>query len=229
MRIVDQNGRPAVNGVPSATGAIFDVAVGPGGGFTFDPDTVNISVGDTVRWTWGGSGHSVTSGPPCAADSQYCSPNDTSCFPGTLNNTGFVYQHTFAEPGTYSYHCLAHCVIGMTGVVNVSGGCAPSGWSAAAPLPTPGVRLAGVYFQPNGKFYAMGGRASDTAGNEFTHPFEYDPNTNTWTTKAATYPDNHGEQHSLRRAHRRRDAVHLLCGRLGRLHPHGHDRSRLPL
>ena len=65
-----------------------------------------------------------------------------------------------------------------------------SGWSAAAPLPTPGVRLAGVYFPANGKFYAMGGRASDTAGNEFTHPFEYDPNTNTWTTKAATYPDN---------------------------------------
>ena len=46
---------------------IFDVAVGPGGGFTFDPDTVNISVGDTVRWTWAGSGHSVTSGPPCVA------------------------------------------------------------------------------------------------------------------------------------------------------------------
>ena len=65
-----------------------------------------------------------------------------------------------------------------------------SGWSAAAPLPTPGVRQAGVYFPANGKFYAMGGRASDTAGNEFTHPFEYDPNTNTWTTKAATYPDN---------------------------------------
>ena len=65
-----------------------------------------------------------------------------------------------------------------------------SGWSAAAPLPTPGVRLVGVYFQANGKFYAMGGRASDTAGNEFTHPFEYDPDTNTWTTKAATYPDN---------------------------------------
>ena len=36
----------------------------------------------------------------------------------------------------------------------------------------------------------MGGRASDTAGSDFTHPFEYDPATNTWTTKAATYPDN---------------------------------------
>ena len=78
----------------------------------------------------------------------------------------------------------------MAGVVNVTGSCAQSGWSAAAPLPTPGVRMAGVYFPANGKFYAMGGRASDTAGNEFTHPFEYDPNTNTWTTKAATYPDN---------------------------------------
>ena len=68
--------------------------------------------------------------------------------------------------------------------------CSPAGWSAGAPLPTPGVRAAGVYFPANGKFYSMGGRASDTAGNEFTHPFEYDPNTNTWTTKAATYPDN---------------------------------------
>ena len=33
-----------------ANGNIVDVAVAAG--FTFDPDTVNISVGDTVRWTW---------------------------------------------------------------------------------------------------------------------------------------------------------------------------------
>jgi hypothetical protein len=36
----------------------------------------------------------------------------------------------------------------------------------------------------------MGGRAFDGGGGEFTHPFEYDPVANTWTTKAATYPDN---------------------------------------
>src|SRR6266566_7614935 len=116
LRIVDQNGQPAVSGVPSATSTIVDVTVGPG--FSFSPSTVNISVGDTVRWTWAGSGHSVTSGLPCAADSQYCSPNDTNCFPGTLSNTGTIYTHTFSRPGTYSYFCLAHCVIGMTGVVN---------------------------------------------------------------------------------------------------------------
>src|SRR6476659_10741318 len=99
LRIVDQNGRPAVSGVPSATSQIVDVAVGPG--FTFNPDTVNISVGDTVRWTWGSSGHSVTSGPPCAADSQFCSPDDMNCASFILNNQGFVYTHTFSQAGTY--------------------------------------------------------------------------------------------------------------------------------
>ena len=81
------------------------------------------------------------------------------------------------------------------------GGCAPSGWSAGANLPSAGVRHVGVYFPANRKFYAMGGRASDGAGSDFMHPFEYDPNTNTWTTKAATYPESPaGEQHGLRRA-----------------------------
>ena len=61
IRIFDQNGQPVVNGAPSATSTIFDVTVGPG--FAFTPSTVNISVGDTVRWTWADSGHSVTSGP----------------------------------------------------------------------------------------------------------------------------------------------------------------------
>ena len=64
IRIFDQNGRPAVSGMPSGTGQVFDVAVGQGGD-VFVPDTLNISVGDTVRWTWAESGHSVTSGPPC--------------------------------------------------------------------------------------------------------------------------------------------------------------------
>jgi len=35
----------------------------------------------------------------------------------------------------------------------------------------------------------MGGRSADTVGNDFTHPFEYDPATNAWVTKSATYPD----------------------------------------
>src|SRR4030095_15593476 len=188
LRIVDQNGRPVVSGTPSATSTTVDVQVGPG--FEFSPNEVNISVGDTVRWTWAGSGHSVSSGPHCVPDSQFCSPDDMNCFPGVLSNEGTVYQHTFTTPGSYSYICTAHCDLGMTGVVNVSGGCAPSGWSAGPDLPSVGVRLVGIYFQPNGKFYAMGGRSSDVGGSDFTNPFEYDPNSNSWVTKSATYPDN---------------------------------------
>ena len=67
--------------------------------------------------------------------------------------------------------------------------CTP-GWSAGPDMPSVAVRSVGVYFPANGKFYAMGGRSSDAAGSDFTHPFEYDPATNAWTTKAATYADN---------------------------------------
>ena len=63
LRIVDQNGNPAVNGVPSPNGATVDVMVGPD--FAFHPAEINISVGDTVQWTWAGSGHSVSSPRGC--------------------------------------------------------------------------------------------------------------------------------------------------------------------
>jgi plastocyanin len=188
LRIVDQNGRPAVNGVPSPDGQIFDVTVGPD--FAFHPDTVNISAGDTVRWTWAGSGHSVSSGPHCVPDSQFCSPNDTGCFPGSLSNQGAVYQHTFNTAGSYSYICIAHCGLGMAGVVNVSGGCAQSGWSAGPDMPTVLVRAVGVYFQPDGNFYTVGGRTADTAGSDFQHALQYDPTSNSWTQMASTLPDN---------------------------------------
>jgi plastocyanin/N-acetylneuraminic acid mutarotase len=188
IRILDQNGQPAVSGAPSATSTIVDVTVGPD--FAFHPSTVNINVGDTVRWTWAGSGHSVHSGPHCVPDSQFCSPNDANCFPGVTSNVGTVYTHTFSTSGTYSYICIAHCALGMTGVVNVSGGCSPPDWSAGPDLSSTGVRFVGVYFQPNGKFYLMGGRSMDGVGNDFVHPFEYDPGTNAWTTKGASYPDN---------------------------------------
>src|SRR5438067_8311447 len=190
IQIVDQDGQPAVSGVPSATSTIVDVTVAPGGSFTFNPSTVNISVGDTVRWTWAGSGHSVTSGPPCVADSQYCSPNDMNCASGILSNSGTVYTHTFSQAGAYSYFCAAHCAFGMTGAVNVSGGCTPSGWSAGPNMPTVLVRAVGVYFQADNNFYTMGGSTADTAGSDFQHVLRYSPTSNSWTQMGVTLPDN---------------------------------------
>src|SRR4029453_4026655 len=135
IHIVDQNGRPAISGVPSG-GQIFDVAVGQGG-LTFDPNELNISVGDTVRWTWFGDSHSVTSGDSCTPDGQFCSPDNMNCDQGILSNTGFVYEFTFAQAGTFSYFCVAHCALGMTGTINVSGGGGCS-WSAGPSMPSVG-------------------------------------------------------------------------------------------
>jgi plastocyanin len=188
LRIVDESGRPVVNGVRSPNGQTIDVTVGPD--FAFHPDEINISVGDTVQWTWAGSGHSVSSGPPCVPDSQFCSPNDMSCFPGTLSNAGTIYQHTFNTAGSYHYLCISHCLAGMTGVVNVTGSCGQVGWSAGPDMPVPLVRAVGVYFQPNGKFYTVGGRTSDTAGSDFQHVLEYTPSSNSWTQKPSTLPGN---------------------------------------
>ena len=54
IRIVDQYGRQAPTGKRYVGSEIFDVTVGPlENEFTFVPDTVNIRVGDTVRWTLG--------------------------------------------------------------------------------------------------------------------------------------------------------------------------------
>jgi plastocyanin len=130
IRIVDQYGRQALSGKRDVGTEVFDVTVGPKGNeFTFMPDTVNISVGDTVRWTWASDSHSVTSGKSCIADGQFCSPNNMNCEVGILNDTGFLYEFTFTQPGMYQYFCALHCFGGMTGVVNVL--------PAVRPLPTP--------------------------------------------------------------------------------------------
>jgi plastocyanin len=135
IRIVDQQGRQVPSGRRLAGGGqIFDVAVGPvGNKIRFVPDTVNIFVGDTVRWTWGSDDHSVTSGTSCTADGQFCSPDNTNCDAGVLNNTGFVYEHTFTQAGTYSYFCALHCFAGMTGVINVM----PQSRQRPTPRPRP--------------------------------------------------------------------------------------------
>jgi plastocyanin len=119
LHIVDQYGREAVSGTPDVDSQVFDVTVGPGTDLAFVPNTVNISVGDTVRWTWESDFHSVTSGVPCTPDGQFCSPDNMNCDAGILNNTGFVYEFTFTQPGMYQYFCALHCFAGMTGVVNV--------------------------------------------------------------------------------------------------------------
>lgn len=103
----------------STVAQTVDVMVGQDG-LTFTPATVNINVGDTVRWTWSTSNHTVNSGSGCTSDGSYCSPNDTSCDTNPASGATAVYTHTFSQAGSFSYFCRIHCFSGMKGTVVVS-------------------------------------------------------------------------------------------------------------
>lgn len=76
-------------------------------GFSFDPQEVNINVGDTVVWSdLEGGYHNVA-----AEDGSFRSPAGADTF-----------SHTFNSVGSFDYVCEPHIIYGMTGTVNVSGG-----------------------------------------------------------------------------------------------------------
>ena len=73
-------------------------------GMRFDAPTVTVKVGGTVTWTNGeGVPHTVTA-------------NDGS-FGSAQLNAGDSFEHTFTEPGTYSYYCELHPTMRATVVV----------------------------------------------------------------------------------------------------------------
>jgi plastocyanin len=79
------------------------VIVGAGGGIRFDPDTVRIRAGDTVRWVWEGSGYDLVSYRGASgSDGLFCYP---ACGTTAIERvvSGTVYEHTFPDPGTFDY------------------------------------------------------------------------------------------------------------------------------
>ena len=95
------------------------VMVGEGGALVFTPANLAIHVGDTVRWVWASSGHSVVSGTNGNADNRFCSPSNTGCDNPPLSSMGAMYEHTFTQTGTFPYYCSVHFFLGMTGTITV--------------------------------------------------------------------------------------------------------------
>lgn len=106
---------PTTTTLPGAT--IKTVTVGPSGELRFDPQSVTIHVGETVRWRWASGGHSVVSGTSGTSDGRFCSTDDQRC--GNAEDSGTTYEHTFAEAGMFQYFCDQHGSFGMTGRVVV--------------------------------------------------------------------------------------------------------------
>ncbi|MCC8935896.1 amidase [Bradyrhizobium sp. Arg68] len=88
----------------------------------FVPATVNIQVGDTVKWTNSGFiTHSVTFDPAQAAEASAVSlPAGVASFDSGEMEEGATFTHTFTAKGTYKYVCKYHEAMGMTGTVVVS-------------------------------------------------------------------------------------------------------------
>jgi len=94
--------------------------------FAFNPGSISIHVGDTVKWTQNqiGETHTVTSD-----DGRFKSSGD-------LNYTN-TYSVTFTKAGTYNYMCSIHMY--MTGTITVTGSTpssTPTPTHRASPAPT---------------------------------------------------------------------------------------------
>jgi plastocyanin len=73
----------------------------------FDPNTVNINVGQSVEWDW------------IDTSSQHSTTSDTGgIWDSCLQNAGFKFVFTFNTAGTYTYHCTIHAA--MTGKIVVT-------------------------------------------------------------------------------------------------------------
>ncbi|PSP80448.1 plastocyanin [Halobacteriales archaeon QS_1_68_20] len=100
------------------------VVAGPGGDLVFDPDSITVSVGDTVTWEFDSPNHNVSANPdhadqveiPDGAD-PFASYDGDNKF-ATVSE-GETYEHTFETAGTYTYVCIPHAGAGMVGEVVV--------------------------------------------------------------------------------------------------------------
>jgi plastocyanin len=93
--------------------------------YYFMPSSLTISPGTKVDWAYNVGAGTATHTVTFAGFSS-----------GNLN-PGSSYSHTFDIPGTYSYYCMYHQNIGMTGTITVTGSSpTPTTHATATPAPT---------------------------------------------------------------------------------------------
>ena len=79
--------------------------------YSFAPESLSVSVGDTVTWVnRGQAAHSTTSGVDGKPDGRWDS--------GQMDPRA-SYSHVFSETGNFHYYCTPHQAMGMKGVISV--------------------------------------------------------------------------------------------------------------
>lgn len=76
----------------------------------YTPDTVRVSVGETVRWENSSIiTHTVTADPAEATvDGSVQLPDGADPFDSGTMDPDETFEHTFETPGTYQYFCIPH-------------------------------------------------------------------------------------------------------------------------
>ncbi|WP_330630378.1 halocyanin domain-containing protein [Halocatena halophila] len=97
------------DGVTDRTGAssvVVDVGVsGNNGSNGFTPVAIAISPDTTIQWNWVDGYHNVV--------------DTADAFDSGEPESDATFEHTFTEPGTYTYYCSPHRQMGMKGAVVV--------------------------------------------------------------------------------------------------------------
>lgn len=80
-------------------------------GLHFDPETLEIDVGETVAFVWEGDGHNIAvTDQPAEASWEGVD---------VIQDAGFTHHHTFDVSGDYEYVCEPHEGAGMAGSIHV--------------------------------------------------------------------------------------------------------------
>src|SRR3954447_12142057 len=109
---------------PQSHAAPATVGVGAGGP-VFGPAAVTVAQGDTVTWQWQGGQHSVTS-------ASSAEPFDSG------SQTAGTFQHTFTNPGTFTYVCIWHAAMRAPVPVPPAAAAPAAGTAAPPAAATPG-------------------------------------------------------------------------------------------
>jgi nitrite reductase (NO-forming) len=114
-----ETGGATATGASGGGGTATSVSIVPGASSltdtAFQPNPIQVSVGDTVTWTNGDTQpHTVTSGENGTPDGKF----DSSPNFNPLLVPGQTFSHTFTEAGQYPYYCALHP--NMVGTVSVS-------------------------------------------------------------------------------------------------------------
>lgn len=99
-----------------------------------EPAVTQVAVGDRVAWYWAADNehqHTVTSLDGGFDSDRPCGNEVTAC-----RSPGYVFTHTFTEPGTYRYRCEVHLtMLGTVEVRTAASGGSPSGSPSDDPSP----------------------------------------------------------------------------------------------